>query len=303
MSSLLNNSGKTRITIRIIRLVIVFFIALWAAFLFLSRKQYDYQRAGQGVYYNLHSFSDQAVKIVEGDFLTLNLSYSTADDSVFFRGMRKFRLINTGQRGSLNNLLLRFASGDSVSVLIKAGVFYAHTLRSEIPPFLSQSDFMKINFRITGVQSAAQFEEEKMHFLQWASGLEAGEKEQIRRFLNNEKLEINPLPSGLRFLKLTNGGGARVENGRRIRIHYEGRFLNGEFLESTREQSTPLDFVYGEEYIVLPGIAEALGFMSAGDKALVILPSGLAFGESGSVEGIVPPYTGLVYELEVISVE
>ena len=39
--------------------------------------------------------------------------------------------------------------------------------------------------------------------------------------------------------------------------------------------------------------------MSEGEKALVILPSDLAFGETGSSTGIIPPFTSLLFEVEL----
>jgi len=54
---------------------------------------------------------------------------------------------------------------------------------------------------------------------------------------------------------------------------------------------------------LIDGLDEALGRMYEGEKALVILPSELAFGSFGSAGGIIPPYTTLIYELEVLKVE
>ena len=56
-------------------------------------------------------------------------------------------------------------------------------------------------------------------------------------------------------------------------------------------------FIQGHE------MEKAIAKMHEGDKALVIIPSELAFGAEGSVEGIVPPFTPVVFEIELINVK
>jgi FKBP-type peptidyl-prolyl cis-trans isomerase len=86
-------------------------------------------------------------------------------------------------------------------------------------------------------------------------------------------------------------------------IHYEGYFLNGKFFDSTHRRNEPLQFVYGHQWQVIGGMEKAIGKMHQGDKALVIIPSELAFGADGSVGGIVPPFTPVVFEIELINVK
>lgn len=54
---------------------------------------------------------------------------------------------------------------------------------------------------------------------------------------------------------------------------------------------------------LIAGLEEALGRMYEHEKALIIVPSNLAFGSYGTADNIVPPYTTLIYEVEVIKVE
>jgi FKBP-type peptidyl-prolyl cis-trans isomerase len=94
-----------------------------------------------------------------------------------------------------------------------------------------------------------------------------------------------------------------VAVGDTVLIHYEGYFLNGNFFDSTHQRNEPLQFVYGQQWQVIGGLEKAIGKMHEGDKALVIIPSEQAFGADGSVEGIVPPFTPVVFEVELINVK
>jgi FKBP-type peptidyl-prolyl cis-trans isomerase len=41
--------------------------------------------------------------------------------------------------------------------------------------------------------------------------------------------------------------------------------------------------------------------MNEGAKAKFIIPSHLAYGEDGSSTGIIPPYTTVIYEIELLN--
>jgi len=43
--------------------------------------------------------------------------------------------------------------------------------------------------------------------------------------------------------------------------------------------------------------------MKKGEKSKIILPSYLGFGEQGSSDGKIPPYTPLLYEIELLNIE
>jgi peptidylprolyl isomerase len=47
----------------------------------------------------------------------------------------------------------------------------------------------------------------------------------------------------------------------------------------------------------------ALSLMKAGERALVYMPSELAFGESGSSTGIIPPKTPIYFDINVLQVD
>ena len=85
-------------------------------------------------------------------------------------------------------------------------------------------------------------------------------------------------------------------------VNYEGRFLNGKFFDSTVRRKQPFQFVYGTEWQVVEGLEEAIGMMKEGEKSLFILPSNLAFGTEGSSTGIVPPFTSLIFEVELLAI-
>ena len=253
------------------------------------------------MYYRLLKLGDTKKQVYPGDYLTLDLSYRTINDSLFFQGIRKVQL-NKNDPGLFSQALLKFSEGDSGMLIISVNNFFHTTLKRSIPGFLRDDEYMKINFSVMDVQTGLAFEKEKKLFLQWVSEYQSSESTKIEEYLNQRQLTIDPMYNGLYFMTLKEGYGEKVKVGKHVYINYEGRFLNGKFLESTIDRKEPVDYIYGKELFVVEGMDQAIGMMREGQKALIILPSELAFGAEG-VNGIVPPFSTLIYELEILKVK
>jgi FKBP-type peptidyl-prolyl cis-trans isomerase len=147
-----------------------------------------------------------------------------------------------------------------------------------------------------------EYENEKEAFLTWIEDFGDYEKIVLRQFISSERPGIKPLPSGIYYLNLRPGKGKAIEVGDTLTINYEGRFLNGKFFDSTLKRHQPFQFVYGTEWQVIKGLEEAVGMMREGEHSLFILPSELGFGDTGSSTGVIPPFTSLIFEVEILKV-
>lgn len=260
----------------------------------------DYSKTSSGIYYKLISIGDSVAPPLAGDFITANLCYSTIRDSVFFTGSRTFQLTQPDFKGSVDECFLMLSNGDSASFIIDAKKFFTRTLQTKIPSFIEPGDPIKISIKIEEVRTAAQYQKDKEEFLKWIEDFGEYEKTLLRNFIEQQKIDVEPTESGMYFIPLQQGTGKAVEIGDVVTVNYEGRFLNGRFFDSTIKTKQPFEFVYGSEMQVIPGIENAIGRMREGEKALIILPSELAWGEKGSSTGIVPPFTSVVYEIELL---
>ena len=282
------------------------FFILHSSFFILPSCQNPYpgfKRGEEGIYYKLLMIGEHAQCSRFGDYVSVNIAYMTLNDSVFFTGFAKFQITKPDFSGSIDKCLTLMCIGDSAQFIISAIDFYEKTLDTATPDFLSADGKMKIAVKLLDVQTEDEYEFEKLAFLHWIEDLGEYEKLLLKQYISEEKIEIPPTDEGIYLIEMHQGDGNLVATGDTITIHYEGYFLNGKFFDSTRQRNEPLQFVYGQQWQVIPGIEEALGRMRQGSKTLAIIPSELAFGVDGSVLGIVPPFTSVVFEIELINVK
>jgi len=265
-------------------------------------KYPGYKKADHGIYYQLHAIGEDTAKAYPGDYITVNLTYLTLQDSAFFRGTRKFQVTKPAYDGAIDECFSMLAEEESATFIISADDFFSRTLQARRPGFIDPGSPMKVRVEMIEIQKEKEYLKEKEAFLSWIKDFGDYEKVILQQFIREEKLSVNPLPSGIYYLNMRPGTGKKVEQGDTVTVNYEGRFLNGKFFDSTVKRNQPFQFVYGTEWQVVKGLEEAIGMMKEGEKSLVILPSDLAFGSEGSSTGMIPPFTSLIFEVEILKV-
>jgi FKBP-type peptidyl-prolyl cis-trans isomerase len=130
-----------------------------------------------------------------------------------------------------------------------------------------------------------------------------GDKEVLEQLLLIQYLaEINAVKKDDIYKEvITQGEGDLVKKGDEITIAYKGFFINRLQFDEISGQST-FSFLYGTQGQVIAGLNLAIKSMREKEKSKIILPSQLAFGEEGSTTLIVPAFTTVIYELEILKI-
>ncbi|MBU0765590.1 MAG: FKBP-type peptidyl-prolyl cis-trans isomerase [Bacteroidetes bacterium] len=284
-------------------ITITFFLS---CFLFACKNIPDYPgyiKTDSGIHFQLLQIGEGVERdFVPGEYYTADIIYSTLEDSVFFTGRRKVQIFEPEFPGSIEECFSMLQVGDSAVFIISANDFFNRTLGTGIPSFLPDGRDMKVVLRILEIQTVEQYAKEKEAFLSWIRDFEEFEHVNLKQFIQDENLGVTPTPSGMYVINIQEGNGKKIEYGDTITINYEGWFLNGKFFDSTKERQDPFTFVYGTEWQVIRGIEEALGRMCEGERTIFIMPSRMAFGYTGSSTGIIPPFTSVIFEIEVLKV-
>ena len=115
---------------------------------------------------------------------------------------------------------------------------------------------------------------------------------------NAEREEITVTESGLQYEVLAAGEGDKPTAQSTVRTHYHGTFINGDVFDSSYDRGQPAEFPVGG---VIAGWTEALQLMPVGAKYRLYVPYNLAYGERGS-QGAIPPYSTLVFDVELLDI-
>jgi FKBP-type peptidyl-prolyl cis-trans isomerase FkpA len=102
--------------------------------------------------------------------------------------------------------------------------------------------------------------------------------------------------SGLVFKTLDAGSGRSPGAADVVRVHYQGTFTDGTPFDSSVERGEPVEFALNE---VIPCWTEGLQRMKLGEKARLVCPAGIAYGEQGRPPKI-PGGATLVFEVELL---
>ena len=114
---------------------------------------------------------------------------------------------------------------------------------------------------------------------------------------NAKKEGVTVTASGLQYEVLAVGEGEKPSATDKVRVHYHGELINGEVFDSSVVRNEPAEFPVNG---VISGWVEALQLMPAGSKWRLTVPSELAYGERGA--GAIPPYSVLVFEVELLAI-
>jgi hypothetical protein len=120
----------------------------------------------------------------------------------------------------------------------------------------------------------------------------------IQKYLTDNAItNAQKKPSGLYYVPVTtNPTAPATVVGRSVRVVYTGTFMDGRVFDSA---TSPFTFVLGRGQVI-QGWDEGIALMHQGDKAILLIPSALAYGPSG--RSTIPPNTVLRFEVEVTNV-
>jgi FKBP-type peptidyl-prolyl cis-trans isomerase len=132
---------------------------------------------------------------------------------------------------------------------------------------------------------------------------ELDEQLALKQYMSRLEGYVDTVGDVIRQVKTINHDGQLIEKGDEISIAYQGRFLNGYVFEDSRDKAVIPSFIYGKEYQLLEGIHMGISGLKSGESVKIILPSRRAFGKEGSLAGIVPPYTAVIFDVNILKVE
>ncbi len=267
-----------------------------------------YTRDSKGFYFKLLSIGDGNESPSNDNVVVLEAVMRTQTDSLFWDTRHDasnglFVSLNSKYiSGSCRTHFLKMVEGDSISFLMKPSVLFRDYFDTIVPEFCKNDSLIKMDVKINQIISRAEY----AALIKNAQGIDVDEDTELEElqlidcFLVQHYKSVKADAYGIYILEKKTTGGEEVSAGKKIRIEYQGSFLDGRLLEGSEQT---LEFIYGTPDQIIKGLNIVIGRLKKGETTKIILPSRLAFGESGSSNGSIPPYTPLVYTLKIIDIK
>lgn len=106
--------------------------------------------------------------------------------------------------------------------------------------------------------------------------------------------------SGLVYLVHSYGDTTHPIKGNTISMHYTGKLFNNEKFDSSLDRNQAFDIKYQVQSLI-PGFEEGLNLVGRGGKVTLYIPYFLGYGERGVT--VIPPYSDLIFELEILDIK
>jgi len=119
--------------------------------------------------------------------------------------------------------------------------------------------------------------------------------EAIKNYISDNNLNAQSTASGLHYVVVNEGTGTiKPDLLSQVKVTYRGELLNGDIFEKRDDETI---FAVAN---VIEGWREGLQLMTVGAKYQLLIPSKLAYGETGN--GNIAPDTPLFFEIELFDI-
>lgn len=116
---------------------------------------------------------------------------------------------------------------------------------------------------------------------------------------NKKRSGVVSTNSGLQYEIMTKGtGGQKPTLTNKVKVHYHGTLIDGKVFDSSVQRGEPISFPLNG---VIQGWQEGVQLMSVGDKFKFFIPQELGYGSRAA--GQIPPYSTLIFEVELLGIE
>ncbi len=250
-----------------------------------------------------------------GQVLTVFMEFRTGRDSVLMSSRRMqplpqpILLPEKPTRGGLEEALGLLLPGDSAVFRFPADTVFARTFQQPVPPFVKKAGntllvFASARELLTVEQMKAriaklQAEMEKKN-VQLAAKQLATDNAIIQTYLKKNKATAKKTPGGTYYIIKKLGAGLPAKKGQTVRVLYRGTVLttSKEFDSTAKHGNEPFAFTLGVGQVIA-GWDQGIAMLNKGSKAVLLIPSPLAYGPRGAGADI-PANAVLRFEVELV---
>ncbi len=292
-------------------------------------KKDEFHTSADGLTYKIYEKNDKGAyenkgEVAAGDstgakvgqVVTMQMMYKNADDSVLFDSRTQptplmIPVMEPSFKGGLEHALMLMSPGDSGVFQISADSLFAKTFGGQpMPPFIKPGSMMTFFVKVDKVQSQEEAMADQQEMMQQqmidaqshATEQLKIDETKIQEYIKTNKLEnVQKTDGGVSYIVTNPGTGAVATAGDKVTVHYKLSFLDGKEVESSYKGGEPFTFTLGQGQVI-PGWDEALQKLNKGSKAILLIPSPMAYGEQDRGPQM-PGNSILRFDVELVDVQ
>lgn len=267
----------------------VFLAVLLLFFFACKREKKEFKVVDENFQYKLLAFDEHDKPFKKDNFVRASIKLVAGTDTIF----NKYESVSFNPENTpFYTLITDLYEGDSICFKLNPNYLKEHHFNVDLTnDTLLLDGYIKI-YEFLTIEKNDEFVAK--------NDPELIEQLMLTRYLKSFK-NIKKR-NGVYVSTIQKGQGISVESGRTLTLKYKATFIDGIEFDSTHHQQF-FEYTYGTPNQIIEGLDVALLGMKNKEKSKIIIPSQLAFGDKGSSTGIVPPFTTLVYDLEVIDIK
>lgn len=268
-----------------------------------------YSKTESGLRFKFLKRGDKTSLPALGDYLQCFYSITNSEDSVVFTNFNRtpdriLLVAPTHKGGDIMEALSIMAEGDSAQFLINADSFFFKTrLETTLPFYIKPGSdlkfIIKMDRRMNKFQVDSVINTEKI--ARWNA-----EVVNIIAYIKSKGLTMElDSNTGIRsqFHAKANADTAKqIHDNSIVKFHFIGKLFDGTEFYNTYTMGQPQIIRVARDQFQPIGLYDLLIKMKEGEKATFILPYDLGFGAKG-VDLMIPPFSTLVYEINILKVE
>jgi FKBP-type peptidyl-prolyl cis-trans isomerase len=267
--------------------------------------------------------ADPTYKDRLGKVLAVHMEYRTSGDSVLMKSReRQFGMpvrvpldtLKARGMGAEQEAFSLLQPGDSGVFRFNADSLYMRNAHQLAPANLKKKgNYITLLVKADKLQSrdeamaAAQADQQKMmaeqqrKMMSYAAEQLKKDDVVLQDYIKKNNLTVKKTPSGMYYQVLKPGVGSNAKSGQKVSVNYTGSLLSGKVFDSSDKAGKPFEFPLGQGQVI-PGWDEGIALLNKGSRAILLIPSTLAYGQRGAGADI-PADSPLRFEVELVDVK
>lgn len=259
-------------------------------------KYSGFKHDSSGYYYHYFSCNEKNGQPQTGDFVVVNMGIHTKD-TVISPMTQNNMLIDELYKGDIYCALRDMHLGDSATFIFDGPQFYEEFLGMGEYPYGKSPIF--VDLKLLKIMPKQDLEKAEERYQEQKKLIRHIEDSLILDYVAEYRIDTKT--SGLYCTWNKKGDGPKAEKNQTVQVLLRGRRLDNSVFDNSTDPEHPISFEVGKDQISR-GVDAMVQNMCVGDQVTVVFPSSLAFGDKGNEVFQIPPYTPVVYDIELLKI-